>query len=326
MRRTPPPPFQVTSTFTVVALLCAFVGPAFGQEPGADPLHLPDAYTTPQLRIITLAPNLTETVFALGRGADVVAVTDYCHFPPRVAVLPRVGGLYDPNIERMIALRPDVVFHVPHHAALAQRLRNAGIRTVNVPSETVDDIYEGILIIGEALGEVPRAENLVKAIRARIDEITAQVKSLPRQRVLIAVDHEPGSVRGLFAAGSGNYLDELVRMAGGDNILRDTATTYPKISPEVILQSPPDVILDTKYADWGIQGREWEGEMRRAWLALFPQGMHPPRVEFVTQPRVNIPGPSIVVGLRVLARYIHGDAFNLTPSPDADTQAQSTNP
>lgn len=272
-----------------------------------------DGKATSTLRIITLAPNLTEAVFSLGYGDQVVADTDYCRFPPEAAERPHIGGLYNPNVELILSLRPDVVFYVPHHAELATRLEKAGLHTVVVPSETVADVVSGIRIIGRTLGSETRAEKLARSIQQQVDAITARAAQLPRKRVVLVVDHEPGSIRGLYAAGSGNYLDELLRLVGGDNVLRDTATTYPKISAEILLHDPPDVILDSKYAEVSQAAGDWEPAMRRTWEDLFQGREKKPRIEFVTEPRVMIPGPSIVVALHVLAREVHGSAFDGSP-------------
>lgn len=304
----------VTGTVALCAL-CA--GLAAAETPA---ISTDNVRSTSTLRIISLAPNLTEALFALGYGEQVVADSDYCRFPPEARDRPHVGGLYNPNVELILSLRPDLVFHLPHHKDLAARLEAAGLRTVMVPSETVADVMSGVRLLGRTIRAERRAEALARRVEGEIEAITARASRLPVRRIALIVDHEPASIRGLYAAGSGNYLDELLRRVGGVNILSDTATTYPKISGEVLLRDPPDVILDSKYAESTQAIGDWEPAMRRAWVSLFDGGAKKPRVEFITEPRVMIPGPSIGLALRVLARHVHGAAFDDTP-PDSRAAA-----
>lgn len=197
------------------------------------------------LRILSLSPNLTEILFALGLGDRVVGVTDYCRFPPEAREKPKVGALLNPNLERMFALEPTLVVLLPAHGDLGDRLASRGIRALVLANDTTGDVYSSIDSIGRATGTIERAARLIDSLAAELGKAAAD-RDGPARRTMIVVSRTEGSVKDVFVAGPGTYLDELVRWAGGENVFGTSAARYPEPGVEEILHKNPEVILEIR--------------------------------------------------------------------------------
>jgi len=261
--------------------------------------------TSSTLRIVTLSPSLTETVFALGADSQLVAVSDFCQWPPEAQSLPTAGGLYNLNTERLIALQPDLVLHTAMHDGGIEKLRGADITTKHVPVENVADALTTIRSLGALLGR----ESKAAALQASVEQQLAQVRShaqqldLPKQRVLYVVGHPPGVLRDVYVVGSNNFLDELITAAGARNVMKDSPVRYPIASKEALIASPPDVIIESGKHDHDITKQLWSDL-----LAL--DEATGPRVVFLDDPHLAIPGPSVGESAAKLQRLIYGeDAF-----------------
>ena len=195
-------------------------------------------------RILSLAPSVTEILFAIGAGERVVGVDGFSDFPPEARELPALGGLLDPDLEGMLGLRPDLAVVLDSQRETARALRAAGIPTLIVPHETLDDVQRAIRTIGRRVGLAVRAERMADSLAAALARGRVHVPEASRPRVLFVVAREPGQVASFTAAGAGTYLDELIRLAGGRNVLAGSAVRYPQVSAESALLLRPDVILD----------------------------------------------------------------------------------
>jgi iron complex transport system substrate-binding protein len=241
-------------------------------------------------RLVTLAPNLTETVFALGLGARVVGVDDYSLYPAEAAALPKLGGLFNPSFETLVSLRPDLVLLLPSHADLRQRLGALGVATLVVPNETLDDIARGLETIGERCGVAARGKEVAAEFRDAL-----RPHSVGRgRRVLVSVAR-PSGLEGIVAAGPGNFLDELIGRLGATNVLADAPAAWPPVALEEIVARSPDTILEIQSHAVG------EEERRRliaAWDVL-------PTVEAVRRGRVVVVGAdyALVPGPRLGLLY-----------------------
>ena len=201
------------------------------------------AWAAPQ-RIVSTAPSFTETLFAVGAGPQVVGVSTYCHFPAAVDALPRVGSYLQPNIEAIARLRPDLVLvHSDLPAAVAQ-LNGLGIKTLALRNTSLEDTLQSIRTIGEAAGRAGAGAELEKSIRAKLSALEQRSARKPARTLLFVVGRTPARLDGMIAVGRGSYLNELIRIAGGRNVLSDSPVTYPKISLEAVLRLAPDVIVD----------------------------------------------------------------------------------
>lgn len=196
-------------------------------------------------RIISLTPSTTEILFGVGAFERVVAVSDYCTYPPGVEKLPRVGGWNNPNMEQIASLRPDlVVFSDAQAQFVKDKVEAAGIRTLAVPSQTLEDAYKSIEMVGQATGDEEAARKLLEQTRMSVETIRLSTERLPKRRVLCVVDRVPGTLRDLYTAGGDSFIAQLIRVAGGEPVSPPTRQGWGKMQKEAVVALDPDVVLD----------------------------------------------------------------------------------
>ncbi len=191
-------------------------------------------------RIVAVAPSLTEILFELGLGDRVVAVGDYSRWPPEVESKPRVGGLYDPRLETIVALEPDLAVVLPSEADLAAKLAGLGIEVLTVPSETVDDVARAVRRVAERCGVAEAGEQLA----ARLERELAPDPLPGAPAVLLSVARERGRLADVLVAGPGTFLDELAARLGAVNVFADAPIPYPQVGIEEILERRPRAIVE----------------------------------------------------------------------------------
>ena len=271
------------------------------------------ATTTGTRRIVSLTPSVTETLFAVGAGAEVVGVSQYCDYPPQVRRLPRIGSFITPNIEAIVALRPTLVIGLLTSSDLRQirALQAMGITTLMVDDGSVAAIEASIEKIGEAVGRQNAARDLVGQIRSRLSGIKQRLAAVRPRRVLMVVGHQP-----LVAVGAGNYLDELLGLADARNIADFSAQSWPRLSLEYIVASRPEVILD------GQMGTDPHAPAR--FWARYPSipAVRERRVFGYPDDPTLHPGPRVPQTLELLARRIHPEAFAADLQPVSDRAQQ----
>ena len=195
-------------------------------------------------RIVSTAPSFTETLFALGAGDRVLAVSTYCHYPPEVDKLPRIGSYLQPNIEAIARLQPELVLvHAEQKQALAQ-LARLGVLTLALRNTNLEDTFKSIRDMAAATGLDRRGVELEHEMRAKLTAIEKRAAGKPRRSLLFVVGRSPGRLDGMIAVGKGSFLNEIIRIAGGQNVLADSPVAYPRISLEAVLRMNPDVIVD----------------------------------------------------------------------------------
>lgn len=256
-------------------------------------------------RIVSMAPSITEIVFALGLGERVVGVSDFCDFPPEALERPKIGGVVNPNMEAVVALNPDLVFALPNatHESLFNSLRMLGISVITIPNHTLDDLFMSIRKIGEEASRVAEAEALNKRIRDKFSSVSETVADIPRKKVMFIVGVDP-----LFVAGRGTFIDELIRIAGGENIAGDSISKYPQLGIEQVVARAPEVIL---YTSLNFElTPEQEVKAKELWSA-YPSipAVKEGRIHGLVADYVTLTGPRIVVGVEDMARAIHPEAF-----------------
>ncbi len=201
---------------------------------------------TPQ-RIVSTSPVVTEILYGVGAFDRVVAVTEYCTYPPEAKKLPKVGGWATPSIEKVASFRPDlVVLSEAQKPFLEGPLQQLGIQTVMAPSQTIEDAYTAMVAIGRATGRERQAAQLVQRTRDALEHVRNRAAGLPRRSVLIIVDRAPGTLREMYAALPSSFLAQLVETAGGKVVFSAAGAGYGKISPEMVVAANPDVILDVE--------------------------------------------------------------------------------
>jgi iron complex transport system substrate-binding protein len=258
------------------------------------------ALAHPPRRIIPLAPSLTEIVFALGAGDAVVGVIDYADYPPEAVQRVGVGGGLDPNLEVIVALRPDLVLI----AADANRwetliqLEQLRIPVFGVKPVGVEGVLASIAKVGEAVGRQAQAEGLIAQMRRRMAAVSQRVRVLARPRVLYVVWIDP-----LIVAGGETVIDDLIHLAGGANIVRTPG--FPRYSLEELVVDPPDVVLLA--LDRG--GLHHGEALRRlpVWREVRP--VREGAVRVIDAGLMSRPGPRIVDAAELLARLLHPEAF-----------------
>ncbi len=196
-------------------------------------------------RIVSTAPSITETLFALGLGGKVVGVSQYCVWPAEVKSLPKVGSYVQPNLEAIVRLRPDLVLLERASNEVVGRLTALHIRYAEVPHGSLAETFEGMRVIAAAAGVPERGMLLVARMNEELNAVRAKAGKGAKVRVVMVVDRRPGTLTDLIAVGPGNYENELLEAAGGVNVLAKAGMmSYPRISLETVLREDPDVIVD----------------------------------------------------------------------------------
>jgi iron complex transport system substrate-binding protein len=258
------------------------------------------ATATGTRRIVSLAPSVTETLFAVGAGAEVVGVSQYSDYPPQARRLPRIGSYITPNIEAIVALRPTLVIGLLTSSDLREIhvLQAMGIATLMVDDSSVAAIEAGIEKIGDAAGRSDAARDLLRAIRLRLNGVEERLAGVQPQSVLMVVGHQP-----LVAVGPGTYLDELLKLAHAHNIADVSTQSWPRLSLEFIVASRPQVILD------GQMGTDPHA-LAHFWARYpsIPAARERRVFGYPDDPTLH-PGPRMAQTLELLARLIHPEVF-----------------
>jgi iron complex transport system substrate-binding protein len=245
-------------------------------------------------KIIVLLPSHTEMIYALGAGARVVGRDDFSDYPLEVTKLPKVGGLYNPNLEAIIALKPDLVLN-SEYGDLTPKLENAGVKVWAGSPQTFEDIFETITTLGKIVNREEAALNLNKKIRAEVREIETVTKAIKKVSVYYEIDPTPYSV------GPNSFIGSVLSRAGGLNIIPKELGDFPQIAPELVVKQNPSVIIGVSCAD---------AAKRPGWANI--AAIKTNRCYTLTREQdnlVNRPGPRIAQGMKVLAKLMNPDLF-----------------
>ncbi len=251
-------------------------------------------------RIISLAPSHTETLFALGLGDRVVGVTEYCNYPPEATEKPMVGGFSNIDLEQVVGLEPDLVLATSMHVAeTVPALQEHGVTVFVADPQTVLEVLETTRTIGQITGQDEAAKVLIARMQERIDAVQETIGDAPRPKVFWELGPE------LYTAGPGSFLNDLILVAGGENVAADADSPWPQLSMEAIVLKDPDVVVlaDHNYGETAEMVKErpgWED------IAAVREGRI---IEITNDDIVSRPGPRIVEGLEFLAQAFHPDLF-----------------
>ncbi|MBI4892628.1 MAG: ABC transporter substrate-binding protein [Acidobacteria bacterium] len=266
------------------------------------------AFCAAPQRIVSTAPSVTEILYALGLGSRVVGVTQYCRYPADAQTKPKIGTFLEPDFERILSLRPDLVIVISNPIQVAERLRKLGLNAQEVKQDSIADTMASIRAIGGWTGTGPQALNLEQSIRASLDQVRAHSQKLPRKQVLFLVGRAPGTLQGMVGTGPATFVDELITLAGGVNMLRQSPIAYPRVSLEQILSANPDIILDMgDFAHGESKPLEPAARVLALW-AKYPQ-LKAVGTGGVIQVASEIfirPGPRLGQAAIELERMIHG--------------------
>ena len=251
----------------------------------------------PARRVVSLAPSITETLFAIGAGGQVVGVTDYCTFPPEAKTKTSVGGIVNPSMEAIVAAKPDLIVvsmegNVRDDFA---RLQELGVPVFVTNPRTLEGIHKSIADLGALTGRIDSSATVVQMMRTREDSVVTHARVRMKKGVLLFVSLQP-----LIVVGGRTYLNELLGLAGAVNLAADAPSTYPTISREAVLADMPDVLL---FMSDVVANPENLLKLYPEWRTL--EAVQSNHIFFLDADIVSRPGPRAVDALESLYRTIH---------------------
>ncbi len=264
-----------------------------------DAVHAQSDGAAPR-RIISLVPALTEMLFAIGAGPQVVAVSSFDTYPPEVAGLPKVGALLDPDVERVLSLTPDLVAVYGSQTDLKRQLDRASIPVFDYRHAGLADVFTTLRALGRRTGRAAQAETVATDLERRIDAVRQRSAGRPRPRVLLVFGREQGSLRNLYVSGGRGFLHDMLLAAGGANVFDDVPQEAVQATTELVLARAPDVILELH------ERRKWTDAETTAAQALWRRLPALPavkrgRVVILAGEGLVVPGPRVATAVERLA-------------------------
>lgn len=263
-------------------------------------------------RIVSLAPSITEILFAIGLDEEIVGVTDFCNFPPAALTKPKVA-YSQPNLEVLVALEPQLVLAPPTflRADLLAKLEQLKIPTFIIESQTVEAIFGHIQLLGRMVGRAPEANAFAADLRKQVMALTKKVEGRPRPTLLYVLNSEP-----LITVGPGSFIHHLIELAGGRNAAERANAPYPRLTMEEVLTQNPDILLFPIGEYEGIPQAEQDRWKR--WETL--RAVQDEKLLQVQADLLNRPGPRVLDGLRHLISLLHPEVSLDDPLPEATTE------
>ena len=252
-------------------------------------------------RIVSLSPSNTEIIFALGAGDRLVGVTEYCNYPKEAKDIDKVGGFSDPNIERIVSLKPDIAFVAgSFQDETITKLESLGITVFLVDAKSLTGVLENIETVGTILGEMEMTVEVTGKMRAKINDIESALKKASgTPLVFFEIYKEP-----LMSAGPGTFIDDLIIRSKGKNAAGATKEEYPQFSTEKLIELDPDVYI----AVTGSNSEPGNIKERPGWDTL--KAVQNNRISIVNDDLVSRPGPRIVNGYELIAKAVHPEVFD----------------
>lgn len=248
-------------------------------------------------RIVSLAPSVTEMLFAIGAGDQLVGVTQFCNYPPEALKKPKVGYA-NPNLESLVELQPDLVvgpneFLKPDVVLKLDQLK---IPLFVLTEKNIEDIFAHIQTLGRMLDRSTTANAVAMDLRRQIEQIKQRTEKFPPVRVLYVLNSQP-----LITVGPGSFIDQLIVLAGGVNVAAKSGTSYPRLSMETVLEDDPEVLVFPVGESEGISDSEQQVWRQWSTMTAVKQG----RLHQIPSDLLNRPGPRIARGLELLANILH---------------------
>ena len=259
-------------------------------------------------RIISLVPATTEMLFAMGAGDRIAGVSNYDRFPPETARLPKVGGLLDPDVERLLSLKPDLVIVYDTQTDLKRQLERAQVPMFPYAHRGLPDITETMRALGVRVGAKPAADAAAARVEQQLAAISRRVAGRPRPKTLLVFGRELGALRRVTASGGYGFLHDVLEVAGGADVLGDLRKQSVDMSAEMILARAPEIIIELHYGD-AVKPENFEAE-RRVWDALpAVPAVRNKRVYLLDGSEFVVPGPRIVLAAERFARTLHPEVW-----------------
>lgn len=264
-------------------------------------------------RIVSLAPNITEILFALHLDESIVGVTDFCNYPPPAGTKVRVGGYLNLNLEMVLALRPTLVIMLSYQQALKEKLNALQISSLMIKSDSIEDILEAIVRIGAATDRLEEAQQLSRTISQKLNWYQHHLATVPPKTVLFIIGRNPGTLEGITAVGGKSFLNQLIEYAGGENIFANISMLYPKVTQEEIVARNPMIIIEA--SPFTNPTPAQLEHHRQAWQQLSSLTcVQSKQIFFLEQDYTLIPGPRILQLLEQLVQILHPDIYEKVKS------------
>ncbi len=193
-------------------------------------------------RVVSLAPGITEIIFSLGQGDSLVGKTKFCNFPPETKKIKNIGGYLDMNLEMIIDLKPDVIFHYPEHLPLVKNLKKFS-KLVQVNHKSIADLLNSISTIGNELDSQEKSISLIKKISFELSDIEQKTQNKKKKSVLFVIGRDPSQLKNITVIGNNNFINEIILISGGENAFKGIIS-YPSVSIESIIKMDPDIIIE----------------------------------------------------------------------------------
>jgi len=258
-------------------------------------------FAKPPQRVVSLAPSITEMLFALGLDEHIVGVTNYCNYPPAAATKPAIGYTH-PNLESLLALRPDMVAAPGEflRADVLAKLDELKIPVFILRARAVEDVLSHIHLLGRIFDRSPAADGVTRQMRERLAHVARQLEAAEHRRVLYVLSSQP-----LITVGPQSYIHQMITLAHGTNIAATAQGAYPRLSMESVLEENPEVLVFPGGSTEAVPESERQAWSR--WTTL--SAVQHRRLHVVSADVLNRPGPRVVEGLEQLAHAIHPEAF-----------------
>lgn len=253
-------------------------------------------------RIISLAPSITEILFALGLRQEIIGVTNFCDYPEEVTTKPRIGGFVNPDIEKIVSLKPDLVIATAdgNRWDTIERLSTLGFSIYTVDPKSFDGVIRTIRNIGEIIGKGEVARALIRRMMKKKEKVVTLTRSLPRPAVFFQVGDAP-----VITVGKGTLANDLIRLARGRSISENEPLSYPLYSIETILSKAPEIIIFSS-----MDNRKSYSDLIRRWQTWKSiPAVKSNSIYVIDSNLVDRPAPRVVEGLEALARMVHPEVF-----------------
>jgi iron complex transport system substrate-binding protein len=291
--------------WTILLALVLTVARSHGVESSADRDQAAGReMSTGANRIVSLVPAVTEMLFAIGAGPQVVGVSSYDDFPIEVRSRPKVGALIDPDFERILSLRPDLVVVYDSQTELVMRLTRARIPVFHYRHAGLADITETTRELGVRVGRTIAAAETAREIETELAAIRTRVAGRPRPRTALIFGREPGLLRSLYASAGVGFMHDMLVLAGGEDVFADVKRQSLQVSSEVLLARAPDVVVEVHPSSgWTAERLARE---RAVWAALpSVPAVRTGRIYLLADDRLSIPGPRVAAAARLIAAVLH---------------------
>jgi len=261
-------------------------------------------------RIVSTAPSITELLYALGLGDRIVGVDRFSRYPPEALQKPRIGDYVNPNLETIASLRPDLVIISVNPVKLAERLGVLRLKVLEIDQDGLAKLYDSFRVVGQATGAAAQADKLAATVREQLDAVRMRAAPLKKTRMMFVVGRTPNRLDGLIVVGQASYLNEIIALAGGENVFRDAVAPYPGVSLEEVLARNPDVIVDMgDMADTVGVTDAHKREVTSLWERLSSvAAVKQHRVYAVASDIYVQPGPRVVDAAKAFLEMLHPEA------------------